>query len=170
MNMDAFTGESVLDGNSFSACMTYKGETETRHLMVGDELDCYRNLNKPAYFSLKARKGEFKSKVCGYATCVVLNNVDFVVGEKSRLRVLSSNRKNVHAYCRGKLIDTREGGVDPTKLKDYQRVTYSPYMDGNFHVIEECINGVVHAVDKVLTSVMFTHAIISGSNVLLTDL
>ena len=44
----------------------------------------HRNLNKPPYWTIKARRGEDAGIVIGYDKAVHLKNVTFVVGEKSR--------------------------------------------------------------------------------------
>ena len=75
-----------------------------RFTKVDDQVDCYRNLNKANMFSIKARQGEFKGLVSGYARSVVIENPSFVVGEKARQRILSEQVRNVHSYVRGAFV------------------------------------------------------------------
>ena len=86
----------------------------------------HRNLNKPPYWTIKARGGEDAGLVIGYDKSVHLKNVTFVVGEKSRQRVLASGQKNVHAGVVGNIVD---GGMD---TKGWIPITYNPYRDKTF--------------------------------------
>ena len=86
----------------------------------------HRNLNKPPYWTIKARNGEDAGLVIGYDKSVHLNNVVFVVGEKSRQRVLASGQKNVHAGVVGNIVD---GGMD---TNGWIPVTYNPYTNRTF--------------------------------------
>ena len=86
----------------------------------------HRNLNKPPYWTIKARRGEDAGIVIGYDKAVHLNNVTFVVGEKSRQRVLASGQKNVHAGVVGDIVD---GGMD---TNGWIPVTYNPYTNRTF--------------------------------------
>ena len=62
----------------------------------------YYNLSRSVW-SIKAMEGEFKGKVIGYASSVVLSDAHTVVSEAGRQRVLREQRKNVHAYIDGQL-------------------------------------------------------------------
>jgi hypothetical protein len=86
----------------------------------------HRNLNKPPYWTVKARNGEDAGLVIGYDKTVHLRNVTFVVGEKSRQRVLASGQKNVHAGVVGNIVD---GGMD---TNGWIPVTYNPYTNRTF--------------------------------------
>ena len=86
----------------------------------------HRNLNKPPYWTVKARNGEDAGLVIGYDKAVHLRNVTFVVGEKSRQRVLASGQKNVHAGVVGNIVD---GGMD---TNGWIPVTYNPYTNRTF--------------------------------------
>jgi hypothetical protein len=86
----------------------------------------HRNLNKPPYWTIKARNGEDAGLVIGYDKSVHLKNVVFVVGEKSRQRVLASGQKNVHAGVVGNIVD---GGMD---TNGWIPVTYNPYTNRTF--------------------------------------
>ena len=87
----------------------------------------HRNLNKPPYWTIKARRGEDAGLVIGYDKEVHLKNVTFVVGEKSRQRVLASGQKNVHAGVVGDIVG---GGSMDTR--GWTPVTYNPYTNRTF--------------------------------------
>lgn len=87
----------------------------------------HRNLNKPPYWTIKARRGEEAGLVIGYDKTVCLSNVIFSVGEKSRQRVLASGQKNVHAGI--------VGSINPNcsnDTKGWIPVTYNPYKNRTF--------------------------------------
>ena len=87
----------------------------------------HRNLNKPPYWTIKARRGEEAGLVIGYDKSVHLKNVTFSVGEKSRQRVLTSGQKNVHVGVVGDIV---EGGSMDTKV--WIPVTYNPLNNRTF--------------------------------------
>jgi hypothetical protein len=86
----------------------------------------HRNLNKPPYWTIKARNGEDAGLVIGYDKTIHLTNVIFSVGEKSRQRVLASGQKNVHAGVIGN-IDTSIPNTN-----GWIPVTYNPYKNRTF--------------------------------------
>lgn len=87
----------------------------------------HRNLNKPPYWTVKARNGEDAGLVIGYDKTVCLTNVTFVVGEKSRQRVLASGQKNVHAGVVGNI----NSNCTPN-TNGWIPVTYNPYKNRTF--------------------------------------
>lgn len=97
------------------------------HKVYKGKVFVHRNLNKPPYWTIKARNGEDAGLVIGYDKVVHLNNVIFSVGEKSRQRVLASGQKNVHAGVIGNIVDG--GPTDPT---GWIPVTYNPYKNKTF--------------------------------------
>lgn len=93
-------------------------------------VDTYRNLNKEC-ISIKAREGSEKGRVIDHVESVILTDVEFVVQPAGRQRVLDEERKNVHAFARGTLVD------DPPELpEDAVDVTYNPYEYESFVVRE----------------------------------
>jgi hypothetical protein len=86
----------------------------------------HRNLNKPPYWTVKARRGEDAGLVIGYDKTIHLTNVIFSVGEKSRQRVLASGQKNVHAGVIGSIDSTNPD------TKGWIPVTYNPYKNRTF--------------------------------------
>lgn len=87
----------------------------------------HRNLNKPPYWTVKARNGKDAGLVIGYDKTVCLTNVIFVVGEKSRQRVLASGQKNVHAGVVGNIKEN----CSP-RTTGWIAVTYNPYNNRTF--------------------------------------
>jgi len=87
----------------------------------------HRNLNKPPYWTIKARRGENAGLVIGYDRAIHLKNVSFVVGTKSRQRVLDSGVKNVHAGVVGDIVEN--GSTDS---KGWIPVTYNPFKNATF--------------------------------------
>ena len=87
----------------------------------------HRNLNKPPYWTVKARHGEDAGLVIGYDKTVCLTNVTFVVGEKSRQRVLASGQKNVHAGVVGNIKENCSPNTN-----GWIAVTYNPYTNRTF--------------------------------------
>ena len=70
-----------------------------------------------------------KRKVVGYASSILMRDVVFKVSEKSRQRVISSKRKNVHAFAEGIIIEK-----DVTKPFSLTKIiTYNPYKFGYFY-------------------------------------
>lgn len=64
---------------------------------------------------------------------VLLADVQFVVRESGRQRMIAEQRKNVHAYAVGRLVDH----VHPHDTRDLQRLdgrplTYDAYRDASF--------------------------------------
>jgi hypothetical protein len=87
----------------------------------------HRNLNKPPYWTIKARSGENAGIVIGYDKTVCLTNVIFSVSEKSRQRVLVTKQKNVHAGVVGYLKENCS-----TNTSGWIPVTYNPYKYSTF--------------------------------------
>lgn len=73
------------------------------------KVDVYRNLHNGMY-SIKARSGQHKGLVIAHAHQVWLDDVEFVVSDAGRNRVLREKKKYVHAFVRGTLSSFR--GLD----------------------------------------------------------
>lgn len=69
-----------------------------------------------------------KRKVVGYASTLLMRDVTFKVSEKSRQRVISSKRKNVHAFAEGIIVE--QDSEKPYSLT--KMITYNPYRFGYF--------------------------------------
>lgn len=103
----------------------------TRFAHQGQKVLVYRNLNKPAFYSIMAAEGADKNKVIGYAKSVLLSDVSFKVSEKVSKRVKKEKRRNVHAYCVGTLQEASNIVLDdPNGIV----ATYSPYVCHYFFV------------------------------------
>lgn len=92
----------------------------------------YRNLRDKCY------SVQYRGKVIAHVDSIVLKRAAFVVSEAGRQRVIKSKRKNVHAFVRG-YVSMREA------LDKGMRVSYNPYVAGNFAVGEIPI----HHADEV---------------------
>lgn len=103
----------------------------------------YRNLHFEGHvYSLKSLEGITRGRVIGHARGIVLKNVEFVVNENGRQRVLKEKHKNVHAGIVGEVIglyDYRPRmpsslySNDPwnDQIKGY-KVNYNPYLYSSF--------------------------------------
>lgn len=74
----------------------------------------YRNLHKNCYSIMQ------NGKVVGYQKEVFLKFCELTVSQKGRARVLATGHKNVHAFVKGYLLDTR------LDSNDWNRVYYNP--------------------------------------------
>lgn len=101
----------------------------------------YFNLHKQC-LSLRAMSGPNKGRVIGYATEVVLENVELKVSQSGRERVLKEKAKNVHAGLVGYLacatpwISKKPLGfqdlTDDEAEVGFQCATYNPYKYDSF--------------------------------------
>ena len=101
------------------------------------------------WYSLRALDGEYKGRVIGHAQAVLLLDVDFVVSERGRQRVLQERRKNVHAGVTGVPVEFDtfvprvpinvsniiHKSVDPLNTP----VTYNPYKYNKFVIRQTCV-------------------------------
>lgn len=97
----------------------------------------YKNLHNNLY-NVKQN-----NKVIAQGYDFMLTNVETSINEKSRLRVIKTNTKNVHAYLVGYLAND----IMYTYLKE-NRITYNPYVNSNFI----CNNEKFFNSDKVYIS------------------
>lgn len=132
---------SLFNGDSFFDESGMVSQVEGRQLRQGDAVDCYRNLNKPNCFSIKARAGQNKGLVVGYGQAIVISNPSLVIGEKSRERVLREKCRNVHTYVRGQLVDVFNGDLLTQYQTNFKRISYSPFLGGHFYCLSRDENG-----------------------------
>ena len=85
------------------------------------KVDVYRNLHNGMY-SIKARTGKHRGRVIAHAKAVWLDDVEFVVSEAGRARVLREKKKYVHAFVRGTLSTF-------IKASRKNRIEYSEFLD-----------------------------------------
>lgn len=103
---------------------SYKG----RELLAGTKVFVYKNLHNRK-FSIKNLE---TGLVVGHAISLALTDVTFKVSEAGRQRVLTEQRKNVHAGIVGTYL--------PEKLFNLEsgtnQVSYNPYYCGVFYDVE----------------------------------
>jgi len=85
-------------------------------MIEGEKVDVYWNLHRNCY-SVRARTGS--RRVIAHTDHVVLSDVQLVVKQSGRNRVLKELRKNVHAVLRG----TWGGDMGDNMVA----ITYDPY-------------------------------------------
>lgn len=69
------------------------------------------------------------NRVVAHMKELALTNCEMVVQPAGNARVKKEQRKNVHAFIKGKLTDPRAGSVDT-------RISYSPYENAFFYVVK----------------------------------
>lgn len=84
----------------------------------GQKVDVYWNLHRNCY-SVKSRSGPDYGKVIAHAETVTVCNVQLVVSQAGRRRVLKEKRKNVHAVLRGVWSSPSDAAT--------VGITYNPY-------------------------------------------
>lgn len=100
----------------------------TTPIPVGTPVDVYWNLHKHV-FSVRSRAGETRGRVIGHADSFTLSNVQFVVNQAGRQKVLKEKRKNVHAFVRGYWAEPESHSHF---IGNLSRVKYNPYAAGHF--------------------------------------
>lgn len=113
----------------------------------------YKNLHKNCY-SVKAHEGPMKGLVIAHKNEIVLNDVVFRVGEKSRQRVIREGAKNVHAYVEGNIdpsmLESKSAYVDGIEIMgDLRKIRYNPYERGEFYTLDD-LEPIHHANSCVL--------------------
>ena len=89
----------------------------------------YRNLHRQCW-SVKALEGPLKGRVIYHANDLTLGWCDFKVSQAGRQRVLSEQKKNVHAGVVGYLTECGEIATDGIDLD--VPITYNPYKYDSF--------------------------------------
>jgi len=96
------------------------------------KVDVYRNLHKDC-MSVKSREKGYYGKVICHARGLKMSDVDLIVRQSGRQKVIATKRKNVHAFLRGVLERTY---VKPNfTLAGMVEVTYNPYISNEFYVV-----------------------------------
>lgn len=161
---------ALFDGPSLLSDGCYR-TIENRCLVIGQQVDCYRNLNRKDCFSIRARQGQYRGLVAGYGRSVVIENPRFVISERSRHRVIQEGVKNVHAFVRGQLAGIYSGDLARMWQAKLMRVSYSPFVGNFFYQLERdlhgrCIKTSIAAVENsILERASF--AIVNGRDVFL---
>jgi hypothetical protein len=114
-------------------------------------VDVYYNLHKHC-LSVRDRATR---RVAHHASRVMLEAVRFSVSEAGRQRVLREQRKNVHAFVRGRLAaldtdldDTYLDVEDPAQR--WRRATYNPYRVSTF--VDRDTGEPVHHATQVIVA------------------
>jgi len=66
------------------------------------KVEVYWNIRRHV-FSVRALDGDYRGRVIGHATKVILEGVTYTVQDAGRLKVIETGHKNVHAFIRGNL-------------------------------------------------------------------
>lgn len=66
-------------------------------------VEVYYNLHSGRW-SVRALDGEHRGRVVAHAAQVTISDAEFAVSEAGRQRVIREQRKNVHAFVRGELL------------------------------------------------------------------
>lgn len=112
----------------------------------GERVRVYRNLHKNMYsVQAKHRKPNGKPgwKVMEHRCMVGLRDVEFIVSEQGRQRVLREKRKNVHCFAVGHLDD-----VSFDEFDRWVQVSYNPYKVKTF--VEYETGKPVHSAKAVI--------------------
>lgn len=90
--------------------------------------DIYYNLHKKC-LSIRSRERETYGRVVKHSyDSVYLKDVEFVVNQKGRDKVIATKQKNVHAYIRGVIVDKEL--IDESSLVNLAK--YNPYKYSSF--------------------------------------
>lgn len=92
-------------------------------------VDVYYNLQKQC-LSVRSREKHTYGKVIKHVNSIVLKDVEFVVSEAGRQRVIKSKQKNVHAYVRGTTTKL------PKRYSIENVVKYNPYLYSSFVTLD----------------------------------
>lgn len=97
---------------------------------VGKRVEVYWNLHK------KIWSVRHKGKVLGHNELVIIDNPQFAVQPAGRDKVLKEQRKNVHAFVRGELLESIEWGNHRLACQNckngWVEITYDPYKYSTF--------------------------------------
>jgi hypothetical protein len=94
------------------------------------KVDVYKNLHLDL-FSVKARQGKKRGRVISHEFSIVLEDVEFIVRESGRQKVIKEKRKNVHAFARGTVKKSQK--INKNGL---ERISYNPYLYPYFYSCE----------------------------------
>lgn len=104
---------------------------KNRRVDPGQLVEVYRNINKKDGIVYSIRDAKTKL-VLGHATHVLLNSCTFHVNQKGRMKVLTTKRKNVHAWIRGHFGIIHAGDHEAWRYQDEAK--YNPYKNERFCV------------------------------------
>ena len=104
--------------------------------MIGSKVEVYWNLHKKCWSIRHAHGNLIADRP--HRTYLEMEDVTWVVQQGGRERVLREGKKNVHAFARGTLIETK--GFPHHKRQGRGRavaVTYNPYKHSTFINVDE---------------------------------
>ena len=108
--------------------MSYKGRQEPKR---GQRVKIYKNLHNGLWSVKDSKTG----LVLGHTNEITLANCTYTVGQQTRLRVIESGQKEVHAYVNGLYVaDTFMESLQDAY--DVKHVTYNPYKENHFTTLE----------------------------------
>ena len=119
--------------------------------------DCYLNLHKTGFLSVRAAEGPDKGRVVGHVSAIELEGCTFRVSEAGRQRVIRDRCKNVHATVRGRVVEaSMEATPAPCLTAKHSAIlaaggrdtTYQPYYTPTF--INRETKHPVHAAQTVV--------------------
>jgi hypothetical protein len=170
--LDLFDGDSLLEQGMFTSEIGKGDKAEIRAVEKDSIIDVYRNLNKTNFYSIRNRSGEFKNKVSGYAHAIIVRHPEFIVSKAGRARVQKEKRKNVHSFVRGQFCVAFNAEVIMSRLNDYLRVSYSPYVFDTFYTLDRDISGAIieDSITPFVGEVNYEYALVTGKDVILFNL
>ena len=109
-----------------------------RTIYDGQRVFVYRNLHQ-ACWSVRATNGRDSGLVIAHADEIAMRDVDFVVNESGRQRVLSEGRKNVHAGIVGEFVADEDWygkldswvRYDPRQSRHFMADGYTPVVSAS---------------------------------------
>ncbi len=114
--------KAQIEGPNPSSGISYMYPFKNRSLDISSKVEVYRNLHDITgknKYSIRQ-----KGLVIGHANLIYMNDVNFVVNQKGRQKVIKNKQKNVHAFLRG-FITTHRSPIS-------KRITYNPYINDSF--------------------------------------
>lgn len=117
----------IQNNNMIQMLMSYFSVEE---IQKGIKVSVYFNLHKKL-FSVRSRNKKNYGLVLFHTDKLNLLDVNFNVRETSRLKVIKTKRKNVHAFCDGRIscyIDLNNKG---------RMITYNPYKMAHFSYLDD---------------------------------
>ena len=98
-------------------------------LLYGQKVRAYRNLNNGLVSVQNYTKG-IGWRLFGHTDTLALQSVKYVVSEPARLKMVAAQRRAVHAYAEGILLE------EMPLVRSVGRLAYNPYRSGSFTIKE----------------------------------
>jgi hypothetical protein len=108
-----------------------------------ETVKCYWNFHKKIWSVL------YKGRVVDHALSIHLSDVKWVVQPAGNAKVRKEGRKNVHAFCQGRLIGFSQIGMFQYSDRNIP-VTYNPYKHETF-VLSETHNPIYFSKTATLS-------------------